>query len=344
MTGSFSFSEKSAIRTFVVCFALFSLLLFGASWSLINAPSFPMNWSDVSDFVLQQDGNAIHQQIISSIRLPRTLTAFLVGAGLAVAGLLMQSITRNPLASPSILGVSAGSAFAFAFASTGLLPWLAGVPILVVTFVGAALSGTLVFFLAGLHTARPHPLRIVLAGIALNFLFISLTRAAVIYADENAYGVLHWLTGSVANTDWEDTNLVMPCVLIGLFVSVYLSFQLNLLKMGEEMMRSVGGSVFKVRGLACFVIVLLIAGCVSVAGPIAFIGLIAPHIAFFLVGSDVRYQLPVAALLGANLVLFSDIASRYISPGQESPVGIITTLFGALFFLAFVRFKLGRQS
>ncbi|MDP2574185.1 iron ABC transporter permease [Vibrio penaeicida] len=341
MDTTFSITKRQPYRFPAMILGLMFFLILGMGWSLINAASFPMNWADVADLLLGREGNVIHQHIIYSIRLPRTLTATFVGVGLGVAGLLMQSITRNPLASPSILGVSAGAAFAFAFASTGLLPWLESVPVLVVTFAGAAFAGTLVFFLAGLHTARPHPLRIILAGIALNFLFISLTRAAVIFADENAYGVLHWLTGSVANTDWDDALLVIPSVTIGFLVSVYLAFQLNLLKLGEELMRSVGGNLFRVRTISSIVVVLLIASSVSVAGPIAFVGLIAPHLARFLVGSDIRSQLPVTALLGANLVMYSDIASRYLSQGQETPVGIITTMIGALFFLGFVRLKMG---
>ncbi|MBU2864374.1 iron chelate uptake ABC transporter family permease subunit [Reinekea forsetii] len=314
-------------------------LIFGMGWSLFVASQFDISWVDVSHFLLGEEGVAIHQYIIKDTRLPRVLSAAGVGAGLALAGLLMQALTRNPLASPSIFGVSAGAAFAFAFAATGILPWLSALPILVTTILGASTAGIAVFFLAGLYKQNVNPIRVVLAGVALNFLFISLTRAAVILADENAYGVLHWLTGSLGNVDWTHVQLLWPALLVGVILSIYLSFQLNLLALGEAMMKSLGGRLLWVRTLAALTIVLLIAVAVSVAGPLAFIGLVIPHICRAFVGTDIRVLVPTVAVFGANLLVYADAITRLISPLRDNPVGIVTSLFGALFFLALVRWQ-----
>ncbi|MGF1761914.1 FecCD family ABC transporter permease [Aliivibrio kagoshimensis] len=337
LASRWRFSYLTKIAMLVV------LILFGWSGSLILASNFPLTLTDVWQLLLGQAGNEIHQHIIYSIRMPRAFVAMLAGMGLAVAGLLMQSLTRNPLASPSIFGVSAGAAFAFAFASTGLLPWLSGVPILIVTMAGALLAGIMVFFLAGLHQSRVNPVRVVLSGVALNFLFISLTRAAVIFADEHAYGVMYWLTGSVANVGWSDVTLLLPTLIIGFLLSMYLSFQLNLLRLGESMMQSVGGKLWQVRTLSSLAIVVLIASCVSVAGPIGFVGLMVPHVARSWVGHDIRYLMPITLLIGGNLVLYADIGSRYINLGQENPVGIVTSLLGALFFLLLTKQQVRSQ-
>ncbi len=322
---------------------LILLMLVGFVYALISASSFPLSLSDVIHLITGQSGNPIHQHIITSIRLPRALVAMFAGMGLAVSGLIMQSLTRNALASPSIFGVSAGAAFAFAFASTGLVPVLGKAPILLVTFIGALTAGILVFFLAGLHQTKVNQIRVVLAGVALNFIFISLTRAAVIFADEHAYGVLHWLTGSVANTGWKDVHLIVPVVVISLMLSGYLAFQLNLLRLGESMMQSIGGRLMLVRLLGSFIVVLLIAACVSAAGPIGFVGLMVPHISRYWVGYDIRKLIPITALLGGNLVIYADVVSRFIKHGQESPVGIVTTLLGALFFLGLARHQVRKS-
>ncbi|MFC3703000.1 FecCD family ABC transporter permease [Reinekea marina] len=324
-------------RLLVVSWLGLCTLFVGMGWSLFVASQFDMSWIDVGHFLFGQEGEIIHQHIIKETRLPRVLSAAGVGAALALAGLLMQALTRNPLASPSVFGVSAGAAFAFAFAATGLLPWFSALPILIVTILGALIAGIAVFFLAGLYKQTVNPIRVVLAGIALNYLFISLTRAAVIFADENAYGVLHWLTGSIANVDWTHVRVIWPALLVGVAFSVYLSFQLNLLALGETMMKSLGGRLWWIRLLAAFTIILLIAAAVSVAGPLAFIGLVIPHICRAFVGTDIRMLVPTVAILGANMLVYADAMARLYSPGKENPVGIVTSLCGALFFLALVR-------
>lgn len=316
---------------FAVTAVAFTVSLF---YSLIAFSQFSLRADDLLAVLYNYNGDEINQQIIVGLRLPRTLVAILVGMAMAIAGLLMQGITRNPLASPSVFGVSAGAAFAFAFASTGLLPALAHIPVLFITMAGALISGVVVFFLGGLHLPQANPIRVVLAGVALNYLCISMTRSAVIFADEHAYGVLHWLIGSISNTRMEDVYTMLPGLGIGLILAMLLAHKLNLMHIGEEMMNSLGGNAKKVRILASIAVILLIASAVSVAGPVGFIGLMIPHIARALIGQDYRLLVPLCALLGATLMLVADIFSRVIRFPDDSPIGIITSVIGALFFLA----------
>ena len=326
---------------FMATAGAFTLSVF---YSLIAFSQFSLVGDDLLKVLVNYNSDDLNQQIIVGLRLPRTLVAILVGVAMAIAGLLMQGITRNPLASPSVFGVSAGAAFAFAFASTGLLPALAHIPVLFITMAGALFSGVVVFFLGGLHLPQVNPIRVVLAGVALNYLFISMTRAAVIFADEHAYGVLHWLIGSVSNTRMEDVYTMLPGLGIGLLLAVLLTHKLNLMHIGEEMMNSLGGNPKKVRILASIAVILLIASAVSVAGPVGFIGLMIPHIARALVGQDYRLLVPLCALLGATLMLVADIFSRVIRFPDDSPIGIITSVIGALFFLALALRQVRPQS
>lgn len=334
--------NQQAQRTiiFTVLGIAFFISLF---FSLTAFSQFSLQASDLFKVIFNFNASDINQQIIVGLRLPRTLVAILVGIAMATAGLLMQGITRNPLASPSVFGVSAGAAFAFAFASTGLIPWLTHIPVLFITMAGALICGVLVFFLGGLHLTQVNPIRVVLAGVALNYLCISMTRAAVIFADENAYGVLHWLIGSVSNTSMADVYTLLPGTSIGLVLAVLLAHHLNLMHLGEELMNSLGASAKQIRILASIAVILLIASAVSVAGPVGFIGLMIPHIARAMIGQDYRWLVPLCALLGATLMLIADIFSRVIRFPDDSPIGIITSVIGALFFLALALRQVRRQ-
>ncbi len=320
--------------------ALLPVLLVAFGLALTSYSQFDLRLRDVVTLVLAFDPDNLKHQVIASLRLPRALAATFVGAALAVAGLVMQGMTRNPLASPSVFGVSSGAALAFAVSATGLIAWVAALPLLLVTFCGAGLAGVLVFFLGGLHRTPIHPVRVILAGVALNFLFLSMTRGAVILADENAYGVFHWLTGSLGNVTFDDVRLVVPWTVLGLAGALWLGQPLNLLRLGEERMQNLGGGLRQVRWLGSLVVVLLVAAAVSVAGPIGFVGLMVPHIARALIGSDYRLLVLACALLGAILLLVADTLARGLRFPNDSPVGILTTLLGAGFFLFLARRKI----
>jgi len=308
------------------------LLLFSFAYSLIAWSSFPLNLSHISAYFFNFDHQSIEQQILATTRIPRLLVAILIGTNLAVAGVLMQGLTRNPLASPSILGINAGAACFMALASIGINV-LGEVSSLVSASVGGLVSGALVIFLGGFFSARSNPLKLILAGIAINALLIGITRAAIILADDRAYSVITWLSGSLASMDWQQWQLLWPTSLVGLVIAAYVAKNLNLLALGNEVATSLGINIAFTRFLSCIAIILLTASSVAVVGPIGFVGLIVPHIARRLVSNNYLLLLPISALLGSCLIVWADALSRGIAFPAETPVGVITALIGAPFFV-----------
>jgi len=322
------------VNAFSLKFAgLIILLLSGSALSLVSYSSFDLTLADGWNALSQFNSSNINHQIILTLRVPRTIVAMLAGAGLAVAGVLMQGITRNSLASPSLFGIGYGAALAFTLSATGLLPFVTQLPIVLVCFIGALITGVVIFFLGGLHLQRINPIRMVLAGVALNFLLTSVIRGLVIYADDNAYGVFYWLTGNVSNAQLSDIWVALPSVLIGTLIAMNISHPLNLLSLGEDRMRALGCSLNHVRILGGLSITLLIAASVSIAGPVAFVGLMIPHICRGIIGRDHRRLIPFSAIAGATLMVFADTGSRAINFPIDSPIGIVTALLGAPFFL-----------
>lgn len=308
------------------------ILFAGFCFSMISWSSFTLSQAHLWGYLFAFDSSSIEQQIIATLRAPRVYASMLIGANLAVAGVLMQGMTRNPLASPSVLGINAGAACGMALASVGLFS-LSSVPSIVVASCGGILSGGLVMLLGGFFSARPHPLKLVLAGIAVNALLIGLTRASVILADDMAYSVIYWLSGTVSNIDWQQWNQLWPVSLIGLAVAMLIARNLNLLALGDDVAIGLGLNVGLTRFAACSAIVLLTGVSVSVAGPIGFVGLIVPHFARKFVGNNALLLIPASGLCGALLLVWADGLSRGIAFPAETAVGVITALIGTPCFI-----------
>ncbi|UXI04123.1 FecCD family ABC transporter permease [Photobacterium sp. TY1-4] len=305
----------------------------GVVVGLLSWSSFSLQLSDLSGLALAYNEASIAQQLIFNIRLPRVLSTLMIGASLAVAGVLMQGVTRNPLASPAILGVNAGAACFMALSAIGVAVISELHPLLCALF-GGALGGLMVIALGGyLNGNRINPVRLVLAGIAINALLAGLTRAALIIADEMAYSIIYWLAGSVAEAGWQQWMLLWPVCSVVLLLSFALAPQLNTLALGDEVAESLGIGLGKVRLLAIVAILVLTAACVAVAGPIAFVGLIVPHVCRAVVGRDHRILLPFAALGGAVLLMWADVLARAVGFPAETPVGVVTALIGTPFFI-----------
>ncbi|GMQ49021.1 iron chelate uptake ABC transporter family permease subunit [Vibrio sp. 10N] len=273
----------------------------------------------------------MEHQIINTLRMPRVLGCALIGASLAVAGVLMQGLTRNPLASPSVLAINSGAALMIVLTSFGVLTL--PLPTVVAGALGSVLSGLLVIYLGGFFENRPHPVKLVLAGIAVNALLLGLTRATIILADDQAYSIQSWLIGSVSNLDWDSINLLAPISLLALLLSWGLAHQLNLLVLGNDVATGLGVNTTVIRLLACLSIVMLTSVSVSTAGPIGFLGLLVPHMARKLVGNNFFLLIPASALLGALLLMLSDTLARAIAFPSETPVGVVTALIGTPFFI-----------
>lgn len=316
---------------FVCAMALCTLS--GYATSMIGWSNFSLSVNDLTSYWFAFDeGNMLHQ-ILATLRAPRTYAGLLIGASLAVSGVLMQGLTRNPLASPSILGINAGAACFMALASIGV-PFFSQLNPIINAVFGALLSGGAVMLLGGFFSARSHPLRLVLAGIAISALLIGLTRASVILADDMAYSVLHWLTGSLSAVDSEQWQQLWPFATLGLALAMGLARNLNLLALGDEVAVGLGGNIRLTRLISGLAVVLLAGTSVAIAGPIGFVGLLVPHLVRPIVGHNYHILIPVSALCGAALVTWSDALSRAIAFPAETPVGVITALLGTPCFIA----------
>ncbi|KPB33267.1 iron-dicitrate ABC transporter permease FecC [Pseudomonas amygdali] len=313
------------------CLGLFWVSLFAlSSFSIRQVDA----WNGL--FTQGREGGNI-AYIVAQLRVPRALCAALVGACLGVAGALMQGITRNRLASPSLFGVTAGAALGLALFSTGLvaLPFPGGA--LLMTCLGGALAWITVFSLGGAWSPATAQGRLVLAGVAVAALCAALTRLTVILVEAQAQSVLNWLAGSLANVGATQLQLLWPCTLIGLVLAIACAPRLNLINLGEDAARSLGVRIGALRLLVFVVSLLLVGASVCAVGPIAFVGLIAPNIARQWLGNDYRWLIPISAGLGAAIVLASDLISRAVAFPVETPAGVVTALIGAPFFLFLAR-------
>ncbi|MEU5608206.1 FecCD family ABC transporter permease [Streptomyces sparsogenes] len=309
------------------------LLAVGALWGL-SLGSQQMSWPDVLSSVFH--GNSTGAEIVRTIRMPRTVLALLVGAALAVAGAVMQAITANPVAAPDIMGVNAGAS-AVVVAAITVAPSIAGAPSIVLALAGAAAAGIAVMGLAGMGTGKVSPVRLALAGVTASALLVSLTQVLVIFHENDTQSVLFWLVGGVNFAQWQDIVTVLPWTLGGLLAAMALGRSLNLLALGEDMARGLGQNVERTRALGALVVIVLCGASVAVAGPIIFVGLIAPHIVRRIAGSDHLVVLPLSMLVGAAITLYADIGSRYVNPPFEVPTGVVSALVGAPIFIYLAR-------
>jgi iron complex transport system permease protein len=274
--------------------------------------------------------------IIQSIRLPRALIAAAVGASLAIAGALMQTLTKNPLASPGIFGINAGAGFAvviavslFSIVSIQAFTWLA--------FLGAAVAAVSVYFIGSIGREGLTPMKLTLAGAAMSAMFSSFTQGLLVMDEAALEQVLFWLAGSVSGRKLESLTSVVPYLAVGWLGALLLATKMNVLAMGDDVAKGVGLNTGFVKIAVGIVVVLLAGGAVAVSGPIGFIGIVIPHITRSIVGIDHRWVIPFSALLGAILLLAADIGARYILMPQEIPVGVMTAIIGTPFFIYIAR-------
>ncbi|HUP66479.1 MAG TPA: iron ABC transporter permease [Thermoanaerobaculia bacterium] len=287
-------------------------------------------------FIEALRGDQRARMILFDLRLPRVLLAAAVGAVLASAGATFQTLLRNPLADPFILGVSGGAACGAAIATVigaGRLP--GGVPI-------AAFSGALGATLLVLAIARRHasvdPTRLILAGLVLNAFFSALILLALSMVRGSDLTVaLHWMMGSLANPTWADVLLVGLAAVISLAICASMAGDIRLLVFGEEDAKSRGVSTEKVRVIAFLVASLATGAAVATSGIIGFVGLIVPHAVRMIWKRDYRLLLPLSAIGGAALVVLADLAARALIPPSELPLGALTAMLGVPFFLVLLR-------
>ncbi|MEQ8184415.1 FecCD family ABC transporter permease [Marinobacter salarius] len=311
-------------------------LLLAATVSSLIFGHIPVSLAMLINSLTDYDPGSLEHLVIHSERFSRTVTSVVVGAGLAIAGALMQTLTRNPLASPGILGINAGAMFfvvigatLFSLTSPSQLVWAA--------FTGAATAAVLVYFLGQEAGRGVSPVRTVLAGVAVTALFVSFAQGLLILNQDRFESILFWLAGSVSGRDLDAIVPLLPLFGGALILALLLSRQLNLLGLDDEVIRGLGLRVGQVRLLIGLVVIVLAGTSVAMAGLIGFVGLIVPHMARGLFGTDHRWLLPLSAIIGATLLLAADTLARLVIPPQEIPVGVMTALLGTPLFLHLAR-------
>ena len=276
------------------------------------------------------------QQILQNIRLPRTIVAMLVGVNLSLSGAILQAVMKNPLADPHIIGISSGAGLFGIFVM--LVKGDAGALVTPAAFVGAMLAAFLIYILAWKDGLRP--IRVILAGVAVSaFLGAGISAMLIFYSDK-VHSALLWMVGGLSARSWNHVEILYPYTIIGAVLTFLSARHLNILQLGDEIAKGLGLRVDLVRSLLTAVAALLAASAVCVVGLLGFVGLIIPHTARLLIGSDYRYLLPAAALLGAAVLTISDTFARTIFSPTELPVGILMAILGAPFFLFLLRREL----
>ncbi|MNO64726.1 Iron-uptake system permease protein FeuB [compost metagenome] len=278
--------------------------------------------------------------IIREIRLPREVAAIFVGAALAVAGAVMQGITRNPLADPGLLGLTSGANAALAV-TIAFIPAVNYFGIMIACFIGAAVGAIMVFGIGALKKGGFSPLRIVLAGAAVSAFLYAIAEGIGIYFKVSK-DVSMWTAGGIIGTTWNQLQLIAPVITIGIIITILLSRQLTILSLSEEVAAGLGLQIKYIKVILFIVIILLAGASVALVGNLVFIGLLVPHIVRAIVGTDYRYIIPMSGLLGGTFMLFADTLGRTINAPWETPVAAIVAMMGLPFFL-FIVHKGGKQ-
>lgn len=269
-------------------------------------------------------------------RVPRTALALLVGAALALSGATMQAVTRNPLADPGILGVSGGAALAvvIGIAFFGMSDPYAYV---FVAIVGSAVAAVFVYAVGSLGRGGATPLKLALAGAATSAAFMSLVSAILLPRVDIMETFRFWQIGGVGGATWPRIGTITPVLIVGALIVLACARGMNSLALGDDVAAGLGERVFRTRLIASAGAVILCGAATAVAGPIAFVGLVIPHLCRLLVGTDHRWLLPFTAVAGAGLLVAADVVGRVIARPEEIEVGILTALIGAPFFIWIVR-------
>jgi len=285
--------------------------------------------------IFSQD-NESYKKVIFEIRLPRILNAMLVGAGLSCSGILLQSMLNNNLAEPGLIGISAGAGLGAIL--TFILPISASFYLLTpVSFVFAVATTSLIYIIAkGRSRGSFRHIssnKIILTGIAISALISSVNGFLMLMSGSSINQIIYWLNGGLSGRGWEEFYSAIFFVSAGIIISVFVSKDLNILNLGEELSVSLGMNVKNIQRILIFTSSLLAASAVSVAGIISFVGLIIPNLSKLIIGNDHRYAVPCTILLGAAFLLISDTIARTVIAPAEIPVGIVTSFAGAPVFI-----------
>ena len=304
----------------VVCLALCSLasLAFGARY---------VSFSKVISTLIHFDTSTIDEIVVIE-RIPRTIFGLLAGSALGVSGALMQAITRNPIADPSILGVNTGASL---FVVSGIAFFRIDTASQYIWFalIGATLTAIFVYGIGSMGSGGATPIKLALAGAATSAALSSLVSAIVLPRTDVMNAFRFWQVGSVSGATWDGIATVIPFLILGMLLGICLAPTLNALALGDDVATSLGVKTSTIRIIVAFAGVLLCGATTALAGPISFVGLMVPHMMRFLCGPNLQYIIPMSAIGGAVILTTSDIIGRLIGSPSELEAGIITAFLGA---------------
>ncbi|MEW4372509.1 FecCD family ABC transporter permease [Paenibacillus kandeliae] len=325
--------RRRSRRRLLLAILLPALLVVVSLYSIAyGAISIPL--SDLLAVVFGQQ-ESVYRTIIMDLRLPRVLIGILVGACLAASGALLQGVMKNPLADPGIIGVSAGGGLA-AMVTMVILPQFSYL-LPVTAFIGAFITAIIIYFMAWEHGASP--VKIVLAGVAVNALLGAVTNGIMVVFSDRVQAVLPWLSGGLNGRSWHHLEFMAPYALIGLVLCLFAIQPANLLLLGDDSAKLLGQRVELQRFMLIMLAALLAGTAVSVAGLVGFVGLVVPHMIRLLIGEDYRFLLPYSMIGGGVLVVLADQIARSWFDPIELPVGILLAVIGAPFFLYLLKRK-----
>lgn len=275
-----------------------------------------------------------HVVIINKIRFPRIILSALIGMALAGSGVIFQGIFKNPMAEPYVLGISSGAAFGATLAIVlGIQSTILGMgAISIMAFLGAVTTTFIVYNVARIGNKTP-VVTLLLAGIALSFLLSSLISLFMTFNREQVEKIVFWTMGSVSSASWKHVIISSPIILLGSIVFIIFSRDLNVMLLGEDSAKNLGVEVEKLKKILLIIASIVTASAVAVSGIIGFVGLVIPHIVRLIVGPDHRVLIPFTLISGALFMIITDTLARILIPPVEIPVGVITSLFGAPFFI-----------
>jgi len=323
--------KKKFVFSIILCLALLSIMaIFSIS---LGAKS--IAFTKVIDVLLGNDPDSLETAIILQ-RIPRTVFGILAGGALGISGALMQSITRNPIADPSILGVNTGASL-FVVAGIAFFNITVAYQYIWLAIIGAGVTAVFVYSVASMGKDGATPLKLALSGSAVSIVLGSLVSTIMLPNNRVMEAFRFWQVGSIGSATWENIMLISPFLIVGFIISMFISGYLNNLALGDEAATALGTNVVMTRTIGALSSVLLCGATTALAGPIGFVGLIIPHIIRLIFGSEMSKMLPLSFLGSAILMLVSDIIGRIISLPGETEVGIVTAVLGAPVFILAIR-------
>ena len=323
--------NKKFVLVIILCLALLSIIaMFSISLGVKR-----IAFSKVMEVIFGNDLDSIEAAIILQ-RIPRTVFGILAGGALGISGALMQSITRNPIADPSILGVNTGASL-FVVAGIAFFNITAAYQYIWLAIIGAGLTAVFVYSVASMGKDGATPLKLALSGSAVSIVLGSLVSTIMLPNNRVMEAFRFWQVGSIGSATWENIALISPFLILGFVISMLISGYLNNLALGDEAATALGTNVVLTRSVGALASVLLCGAATALAGPIGFIGLIIPHIVRLVFGSEMSKMLPLSFIGSGILLLLSDILGRIIGSPGETEVGIVTAVLGAPIFIFAIR-------